>query len=82
MPRPLDRSYLARIVPLVQERIKRLCARWGLNAVEIGRVTGDGRLRVKDGPQVVADIPALGMEWHRDDYGNRFGMHIPVKVTP
>lgn len=44
-----------------QERIKRLCARWGLNAVEIGRVTGDGRLRVKDGPQVVADIPARAL---------------------
>ncbi|MDP3723529.1 MAG: phosphoribosylformylglycinamidine synthase subunit PurL [Candidatus Omnitrophota bacterium] len=37
-------------------RVKRVFARWGLNAVEIGRVTGDGRLRVKAGSEVVAEI--------------------------
>ncbi len=38
-------------------RITRLFARWRLQAVQIGRVTGDGRLRVREGEQVVADIP-------------------------
>ena len=41
-----------------EARIKRLFAKWGLNAVEIGRVTRDGRMRVRDGPAVVAEIPA------------------------
>jgi phosphoribosylformylglycinamidine synthase II len=31
--------------------------KWGLEAVEIGVVTGDGRLRVKHHGEVVADIP-------------------------
>lgn len=31
--------------------------KWGLDAVIIGRVTGDGMLRVKDHGQVVAEIP-------------------------
>lgn len=33
-------------------------SKWGLDAVEIGRVTSDGRLRVLEGGRVVADIPA------------------------
>jgi phosphoribosylformylglycinamidine synthase II len=33
-------------------------AKWGLDAVEIGRVTGDGILRVRDHGAVVAEIPA------------------------
>jgi phosphoribosylformylglycinamidine synthase len=33
-------------------------AKWGLDAVEIGRVTGDGILRVHDHGEVVAEIPA------------------------
>jgi len=33
-------------------------AKWGLDAVEIGRVTGDGLLRVFDGGKVVAEVPA------------------------
>jgi phosphoribosylformylglycinamidine synthase subunit PurL len=32
--------------------------KWGLDAVEVGRVTEDGKLRVLDHGQVVADIPA------------------------
>ncbi|MEN3332867.1 MAG: phosphoribosylformylglycinamidine synthase subunit PurL [Blastocatellia bacterium] len=31
--------------------------KWELDAVVIGRVTGDGHLRVKQGEQIVADIP-------------------------
>jgi len=32
--------------------------KWGLDAVEIGRVTADGRLRVLDHGNIVAEIPA------------------------
>jgi phosphoribosylformylglycinamidine synthase subunit PurL len=32
--------------------------KWGLDAVEIGRVTGDGMLRVLNGGRVAAEIPA------------------------
>jgi phosphoribosylformylglycinamidine synthase len=32
--------------------------KWDLDAVVVGQVTGDGRMRVRDGVRVVADIPA------------------------
>ena len=32
--------------------------RWGLHADVIGRVTSDGRVRVLDGDEIVADVPA------------------------
>jgi phosphoribosylformylglycinamidine synthase len=35
--------------------------KWELDVVVIGRVTDDGRLRVKKGGQVVADIPNAGL---------------------
>ncbi len=38
--------------------IKKIFGKWDLHAVIIGRVTGDGRLRVKYQDQVFADIPA------------------------
>lgn len=41
-----------------EEEVRRVFARWGLDSALIGRVTGDGLLRVKDGDEVVAEIPA------------------------
>ena len=41
--------------------IRRLFAKWGLNAVQIGRVTATGRLRVRDGHALVADIPVKAL---------------------
>ncbi|OGB88472.1 MAG: phosphoribosylformylglycinamidine synthase II [candidate division NC10 bacterium RIFCSPLOWO2_02_FULL_66_22] len=35
--------------------------KWDLDAVIVGRVTGDGLLRVKDGERVVAEIPAVAL---------------------
>ena len=35
--------------------------KWDLDAVIIGRVTGDGLMRVKDGDRVVAEIPARSL---------------------
>ncbi len=42
-------------------RIAKLFAKWGLNAVEIGVVTSDGLMRVRNGAQIVAEIPALAL---------------------
>ncbi len=41
--------------------VARIFAKWGLNAVAIGRVTKDGRLRVRDGEALVADIPVRAL---------------------
>ena len=40
-----------------EEEVFRVFRKWGLDAVQIGHVTGDGKLRVKDHGQVVAEIP-------------------------
>jgi phosphoribosylformylglycinamidine synthase len=41
-----------------EQEVLRIFAKWGLDAVEIGRVTGDGLLRVLDHGKTVAEIPA------------------------
>ncbi|MBI3693599.1 MAG: phosphoribosylformylglycinamidine synthase subunit PurL, partial [Acidobacteria bacterium] len=40
-----------------EEEIFRVFRKWDLDAVAIGHVTGDGKLRVKDHGRVVAEIP-------------------------
>jgi phosphoribosylformylglycinamidine synthase len=40
-----------------EEEVFAIFRKWGLDAVTIGQVTGDGRLRVKDHGRVVAEIP-------------------------
>ena len=40
------------------ETVRAVFAKWDLEAVEVGRVTDDGLLRVRDGGRVVAEIPA------------------------
>ncbi|MBI3087407.1 MAG: phosphoribosylformylglycinamidine synthase subunit PurL [Candidatus Omnitrophica bacterium] len=44
-----------------ESRITRLFAKWGLHAVEIGTVTNDGLMRVKDRGKTVAEIPAKAL---------------------
>ena len=39
-------------------RLRRICGRHGVAVSEIGRVTGDGMMRVTDGGRVVAEMPA------------------------
>ncbi|MBM7854254.1 phosphoribosylformylglycinamidine synthase [Desulfohalotomaculum tongense] len=43
------------------EKVKEIFARWDLEAVVVGRVTGDGMLRLTEGEQVVAEIPAQAL---------------------
>ena len=40
-----------------EEEVFRVFRKWGLEAVEIGAVTGDGKLRVRHHGEVVAEIP-------------------------
>jgi phosphoribosylformylglycinamidine synthase len=40
------------------DRVREVVERWSLRATPIGRVTDDGRVRVRDGDAVVADVPA------------------------
>jgi len=41
-----------------EQEVLHIFSKWGLDAMEIGRVTGDGLLRVLDHGKVVAEIPA------------------------
>ena len=41
-----------------EAELKEIFTRWGLDAAEIGTVTDTGRVVVKEGGQVVADLPA------------------------
>jgi phosphoribosylformylglycinamidine synthase II len=40
-----------------EEEVFRVFRKWGLEAVEIGAVTGDGKLRVRHHGEIVAEIP-------------------------
>jgi len=44
-----------------EDEVKRIFAKWGLEAVVVGRVTDDGMLRIKEGDQVVAEVPAKSL---------------------
>jgi len=39
-------------------RVGEIVDRWGLKSAVVGRVTGDGLVRVRDGERVVAEVPA------------------------
>jgi phosphoribosylformylglycinamidine synthase II len=41
--------------------LKKIFSKWGLDAVEIGKVTGDGFLRVREHGEIVAEIPAKAL---------------------
>lgn len=44
-----------------EDEVLRICRKWDLDAAVVGRVTGDGILRVKDQGKVVAEIPAKAL---------------------
>lgn len=49
---------LAITTPRNTDKVLAVCRKWGLDAGVIGRVTGDGVLRVKDDGEVVGEMPA------------------------
>jgi phosphoribosylformylglycinamidine synthase len=44
-----------------EEECLKICKKWDLDVAVVGRVTGDGMLRVKDQGKVVAEIPAKSL---------------------
>lgn len=44
-----------------EEAVARVFKKWGLDSTCIGRVTDDGRLRVRENGRVVADVPAAAL---------------------
>ena len=44
-----------------EQRTAEIFAKWGVEATVIGRVTDDGIFRVREGEQVVAEIPVMGL---------------------
>ncbi len=44
--------------PDKKEEVLAICRKWGIDAAVVGHVTDDGFLRVKNGEEVVAEIPA------------------------
>lgn len=47
--------------PGKEGRIREIFDKWGLDAAVIGKITGDGVLRVTEGERVVAEIPAIAL---------------------
>jgi len=45
-----------------EDEVKSIVEKWGLHAVTIGKVTGNGRLVVKEGDKIVADVPACSLD--------------------
>ena len=44
-----------------EDKVREIFAKWGLNAVVVGKVTDDGLLRVRENGVVVAEIPAKAL---------------------
>ena len=47
--------------PGKQDEVVAICHKWGIDAAIIGKVTGDGMLRIKEDGQIVAEIPAKAL---------------------
>ena len=44
--------------PGKEEAVLAVCQKWGIDAAVVGKVTDDGLLRIREGDQIVAEIPA------------------------
>ncbi|MFO7173918.1 MAG: phosphoribosylformylglycinamidine synthase subunit PurL, partial [Bacillota bacterium] len=49
------------VEPEKLELVQHVCRKWGVECAVIGRVTGDGLIRVKEGDRVVAEVPAASI---------------------
>jgi phosphoribosylformylglycinamidine synthase II len=71
---------------LVAERgreaeVLKVFAKWGLDAVEIGRVTADGLVRVLHGGKIMAEIPAHALAEEGPVYQRPLAAPAPAGVT-
>ncbi len=64
-----------------EKEVLKVFAKWGLDAVEIGRVTPDGMVRVLDHTKVVAEIPAHALAEEGPVYQRPLAAPAPV-ATP
>ncbi len=63
-----------------EKEIFSVFGKWGLDAVKIGVVTGDGMLLVKDAGQVVAEIPNRALADEAPKYNRPFSK--PLRAAP
>src|SRR5580658_10303510 len=61
-----------------EQEVLKVFAKWGLDAVEIGRVTEDGLLRVRHRMQIVAEIPAHALAEEGPVYQRPLAPPAPV----
>jgi phosphoribosylformylglycinamidine synthase len=61
-----------------EQEVIKVFAKWGLDAVEIGRVTEDGVLRVRHRMQIVAEIPAHALAEEGPVYQRPLAPPAPV----
>ena len=64
-----------------EKEVKRIFDKWDLNAVMIGKVTGNGIMRVKDNGKVAAEIPAKSLSEDAPVYHRRARRPDYLKVT-
>src|SRR5688572_13881013 len=62
-----------------ETEVERIFEKWDLHAVRIGEVTTDGRLRVKNGADVVADIPNTSLTDDAPKYRRRMAEPAYIK---
>jgi phosphoribosylformylglycinamidine synthase II len=58
--------------PGCEEKVLETCRKWDLSAAVVGRVTGDGLLRVKENGRIVAEVPARALAADAPKYERPF----------
>ncbi len=61
-----------------EKEVLKVFAKWGLDAVEIGRITDDGLVRVRHRMQIVAEIPAHALAEEGPVYQRTLAPPAPV----
>ncbi|MEA3055089.1 MAG: phosphoribosylformylglycinamidine synthase subunit PurL, partial [Actinomycetota bacterium] len=73
---------LAIVTPDDLAEVIAVCERWEITATVIGTVTGSGRLRVLDGDEVVADMPAAALSDAAPRYERPLAPPPPARPAP
>jgi phosphoribosylformylglycinamidine synthase II len=60
-----------------EDRVSRVFDRWGLRASRIGRITGDGLVRVREGSTIMAEMPARFLSNGAPEYVGPAGPPLP-----
>jgi phosphoribosylformylglycinamidine synthase subunit PurL len=67
--------------PAREAKVHEVFKRWGLNATTIGRVTGDGILRIRKGGEVVVEVPARSLAEDAPVYCPEFREPVYLKTA-